>query len=336
FYLNYNQLSINDIIMDSHFKEYIFNERHTLKMHLENDIHFWEEYLKDTSLFTFPEEFVVSNMKAQKLPYSTYSVIPEDVIDHFKYFCEQNHISINHGLSAAITLALRNCCGDTSEAPYTYLNIIQSTRDNPIYDETIGCFLRVEPTKVRLNDTSTLISLSQQIRQSIIDTSNHQQCSNLVKLCAISSFKPNIIENYLINLITPLYTKLLKIPSLYRDILQRCGSRIISFKRNTKFFLNLNIRDNFITDSSEKKLFGLNIKQVDNHNEDLLALDYIFEASFFHDDNQNTHYLVISANLLPDFRERIAKEVFHIIKSLFPEQSTHKSNINNESTKQLL
>ena len=338
FYQHYNQLTLDEIETDSHFKEHIFYERNAMKLNLDKDILFWEEYLKDSSLFSFPEEHVVSDMKAKNLPYSTYSVIPEDALKHFKQFCEQNHISINNAICAAIALALRNCSNNyKNETPYTYMNIIQSTRDNPLYDNTIGCFLRVEPTKIMLGDMANLTDLSKQIRQSTIETSSCQQCSNLVKLCSISSFKPNIIENFFINLVTPLYTKLLKIPSIYRKILQRCGSRMISFKRNTKFLINLNIRGNFIADPNKNiDLFGFNTKQIKNNNDDLLAIDYVFEASFIRDNNQNTNYLVISANLKPEFRELIAQEIIHIIDAVVLEKNTREVNINHENAEQIL
>ncbi|CAM3096774.1 non-ribosomal peptide synthetase [Legionella steigerwaltii] len=332
FYQHYNQITLEQIEIDTRYKEHIFSERTAMKMHLEEDILFWEEYLKDASLFTFPEEYVIPDMQIANIPYSTYSEIPRDLLTHLKHFCEKNHISINNALCGMIALVLRNCCGNQqSETPYTYINIIQSTRDNCIYDNTIGCFLRVEPTKISLDDKATLTSLSQQIRNAIIDTSNYQHCSNLVKLCSINSLKPNTIENFFTNLVTPLYTKLLKIPSFYRKILQRCGSRMISFKRNTKFLINLNIRDNFVEHPNRNMaIFGFDTKQIKNNNNDLLAINYIFEASFIRDDNQNAHYLVISANLQPAFREKISREVIQIMESIAFENNSRELILKHE------
>ncbi|WP_454781065.1 non-ribosomal peptide synthetase [Legionella sp. WA2022007384] len=338
FYEQYTHLRLDEIEPDSHFKEHIFNERTTMKMHMEEDISFWEKYLSDTHLFTFPEEHIIHDMQAAQVPYSTYSVIPEDSLNHLKLFCELNHISINNALGAVLALALRNCCGSyKSETPYTFMNIIQSTRDNSIYDNTIGCFLRIEPTKIILDDNATLTGLSQQIRNAMIDTSSYQHCSNLIKLCSISSLKPNILEKLITHLITPLYVKLLKIPSIYRKILKRCGSHMISFKRNTKFVINLNIRTNFIDPPNKNlKLFGLNTKQITNSNDDLLSIDHIFEASFIRDDNQNVHHLVISANLKPEFREKIALEAIQIMNSVAVEKNVHEASLKYEQEEQLL
>ena len=44
-------------------------------------------------------------------------------------------------------------------------------------------------------------------------------------------------------------------------------------------------------------------------------MDYLFDICFLRDEDQNTPYLVISANLQPAFRERIAKEVIRVISS---------------------
>lgn len=335
FYQLHNQLSLDKITADTRFKEHIFIERSAMKMHLDEDISFWGKYLNDVGLFTFPEEHVVFDMQNKNIPYSTYSVIPEELLHNLKHFCERNHISINNALGAVVALALRNCCGTGhNKSPYTYINIIQSTRDNPIYDNTIGCFLRVEPAKIKLDEKATLTGLSQQIRNAIIDTSNYQHCSNLVTLCSISSFKPNRIENFLTHLVTPLYSKLLKIPSIYRKILHQCGSRIVSYKRNTQFLINLNIRGNFVEQADKRELFGFNPKQINNTKDDLLAIDYVLEASFLRDDNQNTRYLVISANLKPEFREIIAREMIHIMELAAFDNQSHEQVIKHECAEQ--
>lgn len=332
FYKNYKQSTLDSIEADTYFKQHIFSERYSMKMSLSKDILFWEEHLKDSSLFEFPKEYVVTNMKEKKFPYSTYTLLPKNTLDALQTFCDQNHIGISNTLCAVIAIALRNCCGKHKKTThYTYMNIIKSTRDNPIYDNTIGCFLRVEPVKIFLEDAATLTSLSHQIRRFTIETSNYQQCSNLIKLSSIPCFKPNKFEIFFTNLLIPIYNKLFKIPLIYRNILKRYGSRIMAFKRSKKFLININIRSNFITPSNNKlNLFGLNTKQAPINKNDLLAIDYIFEANFFHDDNQNHHYLVISANLKPDFREIIAQEVIHIMNSINREIDANELNLYKE------
>lgn len=148
-------------------------------------------------------------------------------------------------------------------------------------------FLRVEPIKVALDNNETLESLSQQIQQSIIETSNHQHCSNLIKLSAVSTLNTKRkIQSSLIKLVTPVFTKILQIPLIYRKILQRCISRFMLFKRNHYFVINLNVRNNFLAhDENPTQLFGLKTS-ADLQQRDLLAIDYIFEACFLYDEDQ--------------------------------------------------
>lgn len=317
FYLLYNnQLSLEEVTTDCHYKKYVFTERTTLETSLEKNILFWEEYLKDTSLFAFPKEYIVDDMKKAQLPYSTYIEIPKSALNYLKSFCEQYHISINNGLCAILALALRDCSSNyQNETSHTLMNVIKSTRENPIYDHSIGCFLRIEPIKINLHQHIKLPELAKQIHQSTIETSNYQYCSNLIKFSSASTFnQKRKIQSYLLDLLTPIYTKILQIPSVYRKILQRCGGRLISFKRTNHFLVNINVRNNFINEATkEAHLFGLKSQMIQNCQEDLLAIDYIFEACFFCDDNKKAHYLVISANLKPEFRELIAKKVVDIM-----------------------
>ncbi|MFT4060366.1 MAG: amino acid adenylation domain-containing protein [Legionella sp.] len=318
FYCLYNKkYELNTIETDTHFKKYVFTERHILENSLDKNIAFWDDYFKDTSFFSFPKQYIIKDMKASNFAYSTYAELSKRTIHILKQFCEQNHISINNGLCAVLSLALRNCCGNHQhEIPFMLMNIIKSTRDNPIYDHSVGCFLRVEPIKISLNHNATLEALSKQIQQSTIDTSNYQKTSNIIKFNAVSTLNSNNkrILSACIKLLTPLWSKLLRIPAVYRKILQHSIARLMFFKRDTHFIMNLNVRNNFITDPIKSaNLFGLKQKPIKQDFSDLLAIDYVFEACFLFNNSQKQHYLVISANLQPEFREKIAKEVIRII-----------------------
>lgn len=319
FYSHFTQPQfLTEVKPDQQFKNYVLSERFNMEGRLDKDYDFWIDYLKDASLFNFPEQFVVTKMNEKKIPYSTYTMIPMDALISLKHYCEQHHLSITHALCAAMSLAVRNCSeSEQSKTPYTFMNIIQSTRDNPAYDNTVGCFLRIEPTKIALDKQANLKSITQQIKQSSIATSNYKYSSNLIKLCAISNFKPKKIADFFIKLFAPLYLRFFKIPPFYSSILHRCVSRAVTFKKNNKFIININIRNNFIADSKlTSNLFALGTKQINNHSDDLLAIDYVFEACFFREDNQEQYFLVISANLVPEFREQIAQEFLQILSSL--------------------
>ncbi|KTD55584.1 non-ribosomal peptide synthetase [Legionella santicrucis] len=308
---------LSAIEVDRQFKKYILTEQQLLESSLEKDSQFWEKYLRNASFFAFPQKHIVRNMKKEKLAYSTYMPISIEIVNKLKHFCEQHHISVNNGLCTVLALALRNCCNNSrNDKPFMVMNIIKSTRDNPTYDNSIGCFLRVEPIKIALDNNETLERLSQQIQQSIIETSNHQHCSNLIKLSAVSTLntKKKKVQSSLIKLVTPVFTKILQTPLIYRKILQRCISRLMLFKRNHYFVINLNVRNNFLAhDENQTQLFGFKNQGANLQQRDLLAIDYIFEACFLYDEDQKTYYLVISANLTPEFKKKIAQEFVQVM-----------------------
>lgn len=320
FYLLYNkQHHIEVFTKDNPYKEYIFNEQEYFQTNLDRDILFWENYLKDAGLFTFAAEHIVKNMKSKKLPYSTYTQIPEPALNNLKRFCAKNHISINDGICGAIALALNNCSDSNQiQSPYIYMNIVKSTRNNECYDDTIGCFLRLEPIKIALDKKSTLTTISEQIHQSTIDTSLYQKCPDLMKLSAIGTLcqKRKIIKSFLINICTSVYARLFSIPTLNRKIFQLCGERLTSFQRNNNFLININVHRNFISEAQNNQfnLFGLDATKIKNHQYDLLKINHILDVCLLRDSNSSP-YLVISANLRPEFRELIAKEMIRIIGS---------------------
>ncbi len=301
------------------YKEYIFNEQDYVQKHLDRDIRFWDKYMKDAGLFTFPLAHVVKNMKAKQLSYSTYTQIKESTLYQFKQFCAQNHMSLNEGLSTTIALALCHCTDLEQQTPYTYINIVKSTRDNEAYDDIIGCFLRLEPVKIALDKNATLDTITKQIHQSTIDTSSYQQCPDLVKLSAISTFrqKRKLIKNFVLNIFTSLYATIFSLPKINRKIFKLCSERLSSFKRTNDFLININVQKNFISEqkNNTSNLFGLDATNINSYQYDLLQINNVFDVCFIRDENNSSPYLVLSANLKPEFRKLIADEVLKIIET---------------------
>ena len=150
------------------------------------------------------------------------------------------------------------------------MNIVKSTRGNQFYDETVGCFLKLEPIKVGLNKTSNLISLSKQIHQSTIDTAPHQQCSSLAKLACIHTVrqKKNIIKRYLVKTIVYLYTKILPTPNIDRNTLNMCH-RLTTISNTNYFAININVHQSFIAGTKSphtEELFGFKCKKTKKNN----------------------------------------------------------------------
>jgi len=320
FYLLYNDQSIiTQLASEKQYRSYIINEQNYLHAHLDRDIIFWGEYLKNAHLLTIPSEQVVKDMKLQGVAYSTYLKVPENVLTNLQGFCARNHLSAHDGLCATLLLALLNCCGNHNEQSQpVFINIVKSTRDNPCYDEALGCFLRLEPIKVTINKQSSLTSLSREIHEAAMNTNLHQQCSDLVKLASLGMFcqEKKIIKTYLMSLLTFLYTSFVSAPKINRKILNLCW-QLSSFERNNNFIININMQSNFLADEKIKNrsLFGLETQKIPIRHYDLLTIDAFLDVCFIRDENPSIPYIVISANLKPAFRERIAKEMIRIIES---------------------
>jgi hypothetical protein len=256
-------------------------------------------------------------MSTAGIPYSTYTEISENGINNLHQFCAENHVSINAGLCAVLSLSLVNCNDNFNKYSNSiFMNLVKSTRNNQYYDDTIGCFLQLEPIKVNFSNDANIKILAKEIHQATIDTTPHQRCSGLVKLSSIGSLrkKNNLIKKYLINSAAFLYTKILPTPNLDHKTLRLCERLIIS-KKSDDFIINVNVHKSFIHKSKElqdKELFGLKPKKTKSHQFDLLEINRLLDVCFLRDEN-NKPYVVLSANLIPKYREEIAKEMIRII-----------------------
>jgi amino acid adenylation domain-containing protein len=304
--------------IDRQYRNYIALERAIFQRHLENDIDFWENYLKEVGAFVFPAEQVITDMSEQGLPYSTYLKFPPKGLSALQQFCATNHLSIQDGLCAAVALAL-NRMGDkdVSQNKAILINRIKSTRDKLDYEKALGCFLRLEPIKVSLTKEATLPSLSRQIHQAVMDTSPYQHCSNLIKLACIQMFREETskAKSVLINLFISLYTSIFHTPKLNRKTLAFCA-RLSQFARNNQFLINVNIQHQFLANdkkASTPSLFGLKSMPVQSSQPDQISIDYLLEVCLLRENDRL--WLVISANLKPDFRQRLGQEIIKIINS---------------------
>ena len=301
---------------DTHYQEYVLAEQEYAKTNLKAHIDFWDSYLKEASLFAFPSAMVVNKMQAQHLPYSSYFVIPREQLNALHDYCADNHFSFKQGLCASLVLALRNCCNNTYENQNIVLNLVKSTRDDQRYDRTIGCFLRTEPVKVSLGPNSSLLGLSRQLQQSELETNPYQRCSNLLKLACISTLRQQKrMTRYFLNSLIYIYTILFPWSKLNRGLL-KIYQRLITFKRDRHFLININIHNNFVSTELQKNkdCFGLAEQNIQLYQYDLIQINALFDVCFFHSNNEN--YMVISANLHPDVRQQIAMEMIRLLQEL--------------------
>ncbi|MCX7114816.1 MAG: amino acid adenylation domain-containing protein [Gammaproteobacteria bacterium] len=318
FYLLYHRQSkIEPVNADACYRDYLGDEASYSQAYLDRDMMFWKTYLKDACLFTFPPETIVEDMASQGFSYSTYVEIPEQALNHLQQCCVKNHVTINDGLCAALALALLNCCGDFhDESKPIVMNRVKSTREQVSYDQTMGCFLRIDPIKVEINKKSTIITLSKQIHQSGMDTLLYQSCASVVKLACLNDLhqKTTFVRRCLVKLLIYIYTKIVRTPILNPNLLNLCA-QLSPLGKSHKFLININAQNNFIAGNKlkERSFLGFKIKKLELVPYDVLKINSFFDVCFIRSDSQNIPYVVISAILKPDFRERIAKEMIRIL-----------------------
>lgn len=310
----YEQAANADLPEKNIYKEYIAQEQHYFKKHLSEDLNFWEHYLQDSRLFPFANQHIVPDMQKQGLAYSSYTEIPEDALSKFKNYCAQHHISILDGLCAVLMQALANCSEEENDFPIC-INRVKSTRDNEDYDQAIGCFLRLEPIKLKLKKGTSLDSLAQEIHEEVMHTTPYQKCSNLIKLASLYTFRQqkNLIKDYAIKLGVWVYTTLTRL-KLNRTILNMTGR--LNSAKGRDFLININVQNNFITSPNKQEseaMFGLKLTPIQDKPSDLLQIDNLLDVCFLRMDK--TAFLVLSANLTPEFKKQIAEEMVNIIKA---------------------
>lgn len=319
FYLFYPILNEQD----KKYREYIALEQQYLGQDFEKDIIFWQEYLKDAYLFKFPQNEIVADMQSHQLTYSTYQSLDENDLNKLHEFSTRQRVSMHDTLCALLLLSLYNCCGKQNENTSIYLNIVKSTRHEARFDNTIGCFLRIEPIKILLKQEMTLVTLSQQVHSEVLAVDPYQQCSALVKLACIDNELSYSIKSYLLKLLLFLYGKFFCVSKLQQKILSWCGN-LTALKKKKAFVININVQSAFVKERKEKNSSnwcGFKEEDIDPEQIDLLNIEQFFDAAFLRDSGTGQAFLVISANLRPEFRKHIAAEMIRIIKSEITSES---------------
>lgn len=293
------------------YQEYIAREKHYVKQNAAKDNAFWQSYLSDTGLFRMPKEQIQPLMQQQEIPYSTYQIIPEATLQQFKHYCAQHHIGLLNGLCAALVLALQISTDYQNEQPVC-INRVKSTREDEDYDQAIGCFLRLEPIKINCDREDHLLSLTQKIHQELMQTTPFQKASSLVKLASLAVFnKTPLLRQYAIQSGLWLYNALtgfqLDKPTL------KSTSRMHALT-GEEFLINVNVQSSFIQSVAEKKThyFGMEVQARVEQPMDLLTINNLLDVCFLRQEDQ-LPVLVLSANLNPAFRERIAHHFLEVL-----------------------
>ena len=317
YYKNYK----NNINMTIHpdsvqYKDYTLKERNNLSKNLKNDIPFWQEYLKDVNLFRFPLAEIISNPKNNVC--TSYFLIPENELMSLQNFCNNNRLSISDSLCAAICLALSEYL-DNDKSPYNNMaaiTFIKSTRDNDVYDKIVGLFIRTNLIKVDLNGKPSFIELAKRIQKSMVITASYQSSPAIAKLAyALKTHWENKkIRSWMMKLVITLFVNIFKKLKLNSDVILMFG-RIFLARTRQNFFINVNILNNFMLNERNKNhnLFGLPMEKVKCHQSDKMVNKGLLDITFYRDTEQQA-YLILSSNLMPDFRQLIGNAIIKNIK----------------------
>ncbi|MCH9756602.1 MAG: amino acid adenylation domain-containing protein [Gammaproteobacteria bacterium] len=314
-YLFYARQLTAEINLDSRgFETYVRHEHDFIRSSLKTDELFWKTYLKDAELIRFVDRYVVSNPAKQAHAYSTFLPIEEAQLKKWRAFCIKHAITLNDLLCAGVGAILHQNVQEVKSMPeHLFINVVKSTREDPVYDEVIGCFLRAQPIKLNLTGKKDMVALAKQVQQSALETAPHQYASSLIKLSSIGDLDHSAkwIKPFLISLLGMFSGNMRQQPyALSAPILNAC-KRLAVLEQRHGFVVNVNIWDSFFSSSKEKsaRLFGAMCEPVPLEQKDIFTINDVLDICLLKDSAKNQAFLVLSANLQPEFREHLGRSL---------------------------
>ena len=301
------------------FQTYIFEEQQHMQQNLQKDYLFWKSYLQNVSFLRIPQQYIVPNMQKHNLAYSTYYSFPASLLKQLEELCIENHLGLDHILCASISVMLQNTFQQQNNN--ILLNIVKSTRNNQKYDEAIGCFIKIDPISVEVPDDKNILTIAQQINQSMLQISNYTYTSNILKLACATNAESNL-KHKMIKVLINTYNNVLKILALNYQSLP-FSLNLNSYKFSNTFLIYINIWNNFIEKNQRTNLFNLKSQDLPVYKSDISQLDNLIDLSFLRDENQKDIYLVISSNLFPETRMQMAHEVMRLLHEISDKELRH-------------
>lgn len=308
-----NRLSGSSIVIDKakSFNDYIVREKKNIESHFEQDRLFWHNYFRNTQLLTFPTDQIIRNVESKGLNYSTYQEIPAQLYMDLEQYCSMNQVGLNAVLCAAVGLALNNIASNKEQDKPILMNIVKSTRSDKVWDETIGCFLRLDPIKVNVNKQDDLCSISKQIHQTMIKNAPRMHASSILKLAQIGTRNGNKKRHSVLKPLIGMYTKILQLFNLNYKSLELI-TQLVGFNQKNEYIVCVNLRNNFsdrVNKNTHLSWQEHEEKSIQMHQYDLENFDNVCDVSFLRDEDQGKRYVVVSSNLKPDFRRQIADAI---------------------------
>jgi hypothetical protein len=260
----------------------------------------------------------VSNTKKNSSSYSTFFPIDVAQLKKWRALCVQHCLTLNDLMCAAIGMALQRRCEKEVVMPeQLFINRVKSTREDPSFDEVIGCFLETQAIKLDLTGDKNIVHLAKQVQQSVLETAPYQSASGLIKLASIGQLDEikKGIQFLLMSGLTKILSKSKKQPYyLSTPILNAC-KRLAMVNRRRGFVVNVNIWHSFFGGhkSSLDQLFGVGCEPIALNKKDIFTIDEVLDVCLLKDTAKDQSFLVLSANLKPEFREELGQIVLDVL-----------------------
>ena len=298
------------------YSSYVAQRHETMQQHTYEDDIFWTNYLQNTDFFYFPKQFITQG----KTPAPVEIPLPQSFITNLRQFCSRHKVGINDTLCAALSLALMESCdNDMDCVPQEFcISMNKSTRDKPLYDHAIGCFLSMDTIKLTLSPRASLSDLAKQAQASSSETSKHQRAASLVKIGAMNQAttrKKNLVKFFIglgLHLLAKGFPKLM----LNKTLIKIFKNMAVA-DRKQQFFINLNVLNQFADYKNTQQqavYFNLPQQPIPPHPNLTQVIDYMLELTFHRDDVQQPPCLVIAANLTPEFQKRLGETLISFVE----------------------
>lgn len=290
------------------FQSQLLNEHFEQKKNVDQDSFFWKKYLKNASLFYFPDTVILNRQKNC----SSYFEISDSILQKLRQMVRKYQLTYNDILSAAIALTLQKIFH--APAQNLLINIVKSTRNNAKLDNLMGCFLKIQPIKLYLRKNLSLIDLAKEAQSAALETADYQTASSLVKLSSIGKIpqRKGALFFLLISFFAAIFARFNKMvhPGDLKSSL-----KLAQFDRRNHFLINLNIYSNFINeDSKYAEPEGLERQKIPAWQYPFYTVESVFDLCFFKDVNQDKLFVSINSNLQPSFREVFGKALLNLIE----------------------
>ena len=280
------------------FQDYILQEQTKYKYNLQSKITFWQDYFQETELLKLPLAWLDNSQN-----YSVYLPLATEDITKIISYKNSKGIVLNDIITAAVIFAVSKVLPNDT-AQNIILNQVLSTRFDHRFDNTMGCFLRLDPIKVIVSIDATSDSILAEVQQQNKITAHFQETPALLKLSSLPGFVKN--KNKFLVFFMKIYSNFFKLNDLERTCFL-AAMNLRPIKGTSSFFININIGHNVFSDHN----FSTQVKQGYY---DWIKVDNCLDVSLVQFNNQP--HIVVSANLRHDIKNKIAQHISDFITNL--------------------